>query len=219
MLLNPSSWVPLRIIDHFAGALMSGMDRLRGPINAVASTLAGALQPAIAAVGTVMDGLASAAEALLPLLKPLGTALEGVMSILNVLTAIVVEVLLEAIKALIPDAKSLESITEGLVEVFVGLAEAVLRTTGFLLALASQEKLMRNVLESLVKERDRMGLRAGTERLWHRWSGGHLSAAAGGVGPGRRQEHSGTAVRRDEEHPRPVRQDAQGNGAGRGRGR
>jgi hypothetical protein len=149
--LEPVIMGAARIIDNFAGALVSGMDRLRGPIEAVVGMFSGALKPAIAAVEVVMDGLADAAEALLPLFDVLGTAIEGVATLFRLLVTIGVTNYLDALKSIIPGAEDIKDVTNTLKEAFVFLFEVVLRYTEFMLTLLNKAELFRPILESFLK--------------------------------------------------------------------
>lgn len=159
--LTPIIGAATRTVEQFADAISGGMEAIRGPIEKVAGTFLGALQPAIAAASDVFDGLASAAEMLEPLMTPLEAVIEATLGLGRALTAIGVETLLAVVKQLIPSAEALQQMTDWVTQTFLRLAEATLQVTDSLLSMVGRTDVLASILERLAKEPAPGGRRQG----------------------------------------------------------
>lgn len=159
--LEPVLHTAIALVDGFADAISRGMDRLRGPVEAVTSAFAGSLRPALGAVAAAFDGLAGVAETLRPLVEPLGTALEGLASLARVVTTLL-SALAEALAgAVMEGLGNLRAATDWLAEQFVSTAGVVLHFSDALLRAAGlgdvADKAIRRMLAAVPQGGRRQG--------------------------------------------------------------
>lgn len=141
-------------VQQFADAISGAMHDLRDPIADLAGLFSGVVKSLTEGAAIGLESLARALDKLKPLNELLGTALQGVAGIGTILSAVFGETLVGLIEQLVPSAKSLTDVTNVVTAAFAKLAETTLRLSDFILTTVGLSRLMKPILESLIKERD-----------------------------------------------------------------
>lgn len=124
--VEPILLTTTRIVEDFADAISAGMTRLREPVEKVASAFSGALQPAVATAGALLDLLADGVDALVPFLEPLGAAMEGFASLFRITATLLGQLGVALLESALAPLGDLKTATEFLAEQFVSTAAVVL---------------------------------------------------------------------------------------------
>lgn len=138
-----------KVVDGFAGAIMGGMERLRGPVERAASLFANAIQPALQAVSIVFDGLATAAQILTPIMDVVAEALAGLGGVAAVLAQGLSMMVEGVLTGLMNSLGGMQSAVDFVRDQFTGLAITTMHVVTALMDMFGQAKMAKDFLKAV----------------------------------------------------------------------
>lgn len=147
--LEPAVQTVTRVVEMFANAISSGMDKLRPAVEKVGAVFISVLEPVLGLAGELLEMFAEQVQKSLPLLDVLSVVLQAITQTAR-FTNTVLFTIAEALGGLFDPFAGLRTAATFLVEVFVGAAGVVLHFTDAVARMVGLGKVMDKVIDRLL---------------------------------------------------------------------